>query len=661
VCGIFGLIGDEEAIGYGKTKSYIDFLFKASASRGKEAAGLAYKYKDMDLEIFKKPIPADIFIKEGQYKRCFQLSDKPSKSNTIAYIGHSRLVTNGSLEDNDNNQPVSMNNIIGVHNGIVANDEELWKLNSQLKREYVVDTEVLFKLIDFEINSNGKDIPSGVESVFNMIEGNASVAAFINSKKIILATNNGSIYLSINKEKNIFYFASEKFILKFMLEKKKLDKIFNPDEIIQIHPYDLYVIDLESLDIQYHKLNKVKHIKNLDFHSTNVLSKELSRISLLPTEDSKLRKQEEEFDDSFAVDLKRCTRCLLPETFPFIVYDNEGICNYCNIHKAPNLHGADKLEENFVKYRSNNINKPDTLLAISGGRDSIYGLHYLKKVMGMNPIAYTYDWGMVTDIARRNIARITGELGVEHIIVSADIRKKRRYIQKNLKAWLKRPSLGMIPILMAGDKKFKYYGMELQKQNNIDLAVYCAGNRFEKTDFKTGFCNIYEGETKGVLTLSLLNTVKLLSYYGKEYLLNLGYFNESLLDTAQAYYYSYVMPKNYIYLFHYIDWNEKYILNLLENDYGWERADDTAATWRIGDGTASFYNYVYYRVAGFSEFDTFRSNQIREGRMTREEGLEQVLKENRPRFRAIKTYLDLIGMDYEEVMTGVNSIPRLYK
>ena len=31
------------------------------------------------------------------------------------------------------------------------------------------------------------------------------------------------------------------------------------------------------------------------------------------------------------------------------------------------------------------------------------------------------------------------------------------------------------------------------------------------------------------------------------------------------------------------------------------------------DGTAGFYNYVYHTVAGFTEHDTFRSNQIREG------------------------------------------------
>ena len=35
-------------------------------------------------------------------------------------------------------------------------------------------------------------------------------------------------------------------------------------------------------------------------------------------------------------------------------------------------------------------------------------------------------------------------------------------------------------------------------------------------------------------------------------------------------------------------------------------------------GTAAFYNYIYYTLAGVSEHDTFRSNQIKEGQITRE-------------------------------------------
>lgn len=96
-------------------------------------------------------------------------------------------------------------------------------------------------------------------------------------------------------------------------------------------------------------------------------------------------------------------------------------------------------------------------------------------------------------------------------------------------------------------------------------------------------------------------------------------------------------------------------------EYDWETAVDTSTTWRIGDGTAAFYNYIYYTVAGFSEHDTFRSNQIREGVMTRERALELVRDENQPRYQNIRWYLDALGMDFSDVIKTINSIPKLYK
>jgi hypothetical protein len=65
-------------------------------------------------------------------------------------------------------------------------------------------------------------------------------------------------------------------------------------------------------------------------------------------------------------------------------------------------------------------------------------------------------------------------------------------------------------------------------------------------------------------------------------------------------------------------------------------------------------------VAGFSENDTFRSNQIREGLMTREQALTSVSLENRPRYDSIREYLQLINVDFDETMSVIDSIPKLY-
>jgi hypothetical protein len=66
-------------------------------------------------------------------------------------------------------------------------------------------------------------------------------------------------------------------------------------------------------------------------------------------------------------------------------------------------------------------------------------------------------------------------------------------------------------------------------------------------------------------------------------------------------------------------------------------------------------------MAGLTINDTFRSNQIREGQMTREQALEVVKRENQPRFKAIQWYCEKIGVDFESTVRTINNAPRLYE
>jgi hypothetical protein len=196
-----------------------------------------------------------------------------------------------------------------------------------------------------------------------------------------------------------------------------------------------------------------------------------------------------EFNTESISKLKRCTKCLLPETFPFIEFNSDGECNYCKYYVKKNEpKNIDELHRLVEPYRSK-TNDIDCIVPFSGGRDSTYTLHIVKNILKLNPIAFTYDWGMVTDLGRRNIARVCGKLGVENIIVSADIRWKRENIRKNIIAWLKNPSLGMIPLFMAGDKFFFYYADKLKKQTKVKLNIWGI-NPLENTDFKVGFSNV---------------------------------------------------------------------------------------------------------------------------------------------------------------------------
>ena len=91
-----------------------------------------------------------------------------------------------------------------------------------------------------------------------------------------------------------------------------------------------------------------------------------------------------------------------------------------------------------------------------------------------------------------------------------------------------------------------------------------------------------------------------------------------------------------------------------------ELAPDTNTTWRIGDGTAGFYNYIYHTIAGFTEHDTFRSNQIREGVISREEGLKLIKTENKPRYQNIAEYLQMLDLEFDSVTNNIYKVPRLW-
>ena len=259
---------------------------------------------------------------------------------------------------------------------------------------------------------------------------------------------------------------------------------------------------------------------------------------------------------------------------------------------------------------------------------------------------------------------LCGKLGVEQIVVSADIKRKRENIRKNLKAWLKKPDLGMVPILMAGDKQFYYYFHKVRKQTGVKLFIFCGGYEAEEGTglFKYGFCKVNQGGKKALSRLtgiSRINKLKIMSYYLKQYIKNPAYINRSILDTLFAYYSTYVVRDDYLYLYHYLDWDEKKILSKITEKFDWERETDTIATWRIDDGTAPFYNYIYMTMAGFTEFDIFRSHQIREGKLSREEAYELVKEENKPRFKSIEWYGQAIDFDMNKAIEIINSAPKL--
>ena len=119
--------------------------------------------------------------------------------------------------------------------------------------------------------------------------------------------------------------------------------------------------------------------------------------------------------------MKLCTRCILPETFPGITFDGEGVCSYCHreeatVAKAPEkkVHYRERLDT-LIDDTRGRAPVYDAIMAYSGGKDSTYTLQLLKEQYGIRLLAMTLDNHFVSPAAWDNIRKVTDTLGVDHI------------------------------------------------------------------------------------------------------------------------------------------------------------------------------------------------------------------------------------------------------
>lgn len=657
MCGVFGFVlGEGEAATAAELREFVTAALGQSYARGKEASGVAIRSHNR-IALFKEALssrklltfpPFKLWLTE-ELDRLAGPGDRIAGPVTI--IGHARLMTNGLQGINENNQPVSTRDTVAIHNGIIVNDEELGERHQDIVRQADVDSEFIPLLIDKYVQK-GLNPAEALKTIFDEAIGQiATVVIRADRPGMMTATNFGSLYVYDAEDKPAFLCMSEvQFLEGARKSSTLLQRFFASSSPIRLTARIGYLVNGHGM------------AEPLTFKDSDDSLKAPLISASLSNERARLYDHQAMASER-RHNLKRCMRCVLPETVPGIGFDDQGICSYCQSHTPYKLKGEEALLEELALYRRMN-GKPEVIMGLSGGRDSSFGVHYVKERLGINVVAYTYDWALVTDIARRNISRICSKLGTEHILVSADIKQKRDYIRKNINAWLRKPELGMVPLFMAGDKLYFYYYDHVKRNLGLDIAISC-GNRFEKTDFKSGFCGVFnesfgEGRSWRPYDISTAKKLKYLRYFARHMSVNPGYWNASLLDNAKGFYASYIMKHKFLWLFDYIPWEEDVINRTLSEEFDWETAEDTKSTWRIGDGTASFYNYIYLTAAGFSEHDTFRSNQVREGVISRERALELVQRDNEPRYESILEYSHLIGFDFDQALAVISQMPKRY-
>lgn len=149
MCGIFGvgLLAGHSA-NLRDIEQIVSTLFINSMMRGLDAAGIAL-VSQSSIHILKDKGQASELLASKEYADFIKLY---FTNKTLHIMGHTRSETKGSHKDNVNNHPIVAGDFVGIHNGKISNDEELFKkleARGYAFRSGQVDSEIIFRMLDY--------------------------------------------------------------------------------------------------------------------------------------------------------------------------------------------------------------------------------------------------------------------------------------------------------------------------------------------------------------------------------------------------------------------------------------------------------------------------------------------------------------------------------
>jgi glucosamine 6-phosphate synthetase-like amidotransferase/phosphosugar isomerase protein len=197
VCGIAGYsLGDGSAV---DQTLATQTLLAAISERGSDAVGYAYRGPDVELAIHKQRGGASAFLDRLSV---------PTGSRQV--LVHVRDYTKGHPSLTANNHPIRHGSVVGIHNGIIVNDEDVLATHGFERAEpgMTVDSEAIFALVE-ETSSR----PSALEELHGSM-----ASAWMDEREpeaLYLARGIGRP-LWVGEGKRELFFASTRRALQFV-------------------------------------------------------------------------------------------------------------------------------------------------------------------------------------------------------------------------------------------------------------------------------------------------------------------------------------------------------------------------------------------------------------------------------------------------------------
>ena len=357
--------------------------------------------------------------------------------------------------------------------------------------------------------------------------------------------------------------------------------------------------------------------------------------------------------------LKYCLRCCLPDTNESIDFDDFGICKACRASEQKMHIDWDARQKILAKtlnsYKQKSPDYYDCMVPISGGKDSIFQLHVLKKVYDMNPLAVTFSHNWFTKVGKQNLETSIEKLDVDHIMFTPKRSLINRVARESLKkigdaCWHCHTGVETfpfqvavkwnIPLLVYGESLAEFSGKETyDEMQDLDPEHFLKYSAKVKPEDMV--CETIKKKEMGAFTKPSIEEIK-----------NAGI--------------------RRIFLGDYMFWDLEKQTELVIKEYGWkeEKVEGTYKRYKsVECKMPGFHDYAKFIKRGFGRGTDFAAQDIRAGLLTREEGFELAKLHDQKRPEALDYYLKITGYTEKEFLEilmkhrkdGAKKLPKINK
>lgn len=344
-------------------------------------------------------------------------------------------------------------------------------------------------------------------------------------------------------------------------------------------------------------------------------------------------------------ELKRCTRCVLPETHETIHFDDEGVCNVCRQQefKQEQIDWAQrKCELKALIDAHRGKYDYDCIVPFSGGKDSTFTLYYLVKEFGVRPLVVRFDHGFLRPNLHENTLKTIRKLGLDFHAFTPDWKvvqmlMLQSFLEKGDFCWHCHTGIFAYPMWVAIEKKVPliFWG-----EPSAEYTAYYSYENKEEVDEKrfNRFINLgISAEDMFVRLEGLVEhrDLKPFTYPPLKELREINYRSVCLGS--------------------YIPWNVREQYALIEQNLDWkgDRVENVPPGYeyeKIECFLQGVRDYIKHIKRGYSRTSHLTSLDIRHGRMDRDAAMELVEQHEGRRPPSLDVFLAYTGLTEAEFL-----------